>query len=82
MRYLPLTDADRRDMLAAIGVESIDALFAEVPAAAQREGLLDLPRAMGELEVERRLAAMAAKNTVAGTVAAPGALLTRHAPAM
>jgi glycine cleavage system P protein (glycine dehydrogenase) subunit 1 len=68
MRYLPLTDADRRDMLAAIGVDSIDALFAEVPKAAQHEGLLDLPRAMGELEVERRLGAMAAKNTVAGAV--------------
>jgi glycine dehydrogenase subunit 1 len=68
MRYLPLTDADRRDMLAAIGVSSIDDLFAEVPQAARHEGLLDLPRAMGELEVERRLAAMAAKNTVAGAV--------------
>jgi glycine dehydrogenase subunit 1 len=68
MRYLPLTDADRRDMLAAIGVDSIDALFAEVPPAARHQGLLDLPHAMGELEVERRLAAMAAKNTVAGSV--------------
>jgi glycine dehydrogenase subunit 1 len=68
MRYLPLTDADRREMLAAVGVDSIDALFAEVPPAAQHEGLLDLPRAMGELEVERRLAAMASKNTVAGAV--------------
>jgi len=68
MRYLPLTDADRRDMLAAIGVASIDDLFTEVPQPAQHQGLLDLPRAMGELEVERRLGAMAAKNTVAGAV--------------
>jgi len=68
MRYLPLIDADRRDMLAAIGVKSIDDLFAEVPQPARHQGLLDLPRAMGELEVERRLGAMAAKNTVAGAV--------------
>jgi glycine dehydrogenase subunit 1 len=68
MRYLPLTDADRRDMLAAVGVGSIDALFADVPPAARREGLLDLPRAMGEIEVERRLSAMAAKNVAAGAV--------------
>ena len=54
MRYLPLTARDRGDMLAAIGVPSIDALFADVPAAARRDGLVDLPRAMGELEVERR----------------------------
>ena len=83
MRYLPLTDADRRDMLAAIGVGSIDALFAEVPAAAQHEGLLDLPRAMGELEVERRLAAMATKNTVAGAVPffVGGGVYRHHVPA-
>ena len=83
MRYLPLTDADRRDMLATVGVASIDALFAEVPAAAQHQGLLDLPRAMGELEVERRLAAMAAKNTVAGAVPffLGGGVYRHHVPA-
>src|SRR6266852_9738801 len=68
MRYLPLTDADRTAMLAAIGAPSIDALFADVPDAARHQGLLDLPRAMGELEVERRLGAMAAKNLSAGAV--------------
>ena len=31
MRYLPLTDADRRSMLAGIGVASIDDLFADIP---------------------------------------------------
>ena len=47
MRYLPLTAADRRDMLATIGVRSIDDLFADVPAAARRDGLVDLPLAHG-----------------------------------
>ena len=32
MRYLPLTDADRRAMLATVGVPSIDSLFRDVPA--------------------------------------------------
>ncbi|MBV9555004.1 MAG: aminomethyl-transferring glycine dehydrogenase subunit GcvPA [Alphaproteobacteria bacterium] len=68
MRYLPLTLDDRREMLAAIGVGSIDDLFADVPSAARREGLLDLPLAQGELEVERALSRMAAKNMVAGAV--------------
>ena len=68
MRYLPLTEADRREMLAAIGVQSIDDLFTDVPPAARHPGLLDLPRAMGELDVERRLGAMAAENVVAGLV--------------
>ena len=68
MRYLPLTGADRNDMLGAIGVPSIEALFADVPSAARHPGLLDLPLGLGELEVERRLGAMAAKNTNAGAV--------------
>ena len=33
MRYLPHTDADRRSMLGSIGVISVDALFADVPAS-------------------------------------------------
>jgi glycine dehydrogenase subunit 1 len=83
MRYLPLTDSNRREMLAAIGVPSIDALFAEVPPPARHDGLLDLPRAMGELEVERRLAAMAAKNVAAGSVPffLGGGVYRHHVPA-
>ena len=43
MRYLPLTEPDRRAMLAAIGVESVDALFRDVPEAARRFDAFDLP---------------------------------------
>ena len=68
MRYLPLTDRDRRDMLAAIGVDSIDALFADVPSAARLDGLVDLPKAMGEIEVERAISQMASRNIAAGSV--------------
>ncbi|WP_425991261.1 aminomethyl-transferring glycine dehydrogenase subunit GcvPA [Brevundimonas sp. TWP2-3-2] len=68
MRYLPLTPDDRTAMLAAIGVKSIDDLFVDVPEAAQRDGFVDLPRVMGELEVERALKTLAGKNTAAGDV--------------
>src|SRR5437868_2679144 len=83
MRYLPLTHSDRREMLAAIGAPSIDALFAEVPAPARHDGLLDLPRAMGEIQVERELGAMAAKNMVAGSVPffLGGGVYRHHVPA-
>ncbi|HTZ34646.1 MAG TPA: glycine dehydrogenase, partial [Stellaceae bacterium] len=83
MRYLPLTDADRRSMLATIGAGSIDELFADVPAAARREGLVDLPLAQGELEVERALSRMAAKNLVAGAVPffIGGGVYRHHVPA-
>ena len=66
MRYLPLTPDDRAAMLAAIGAKSVDDLFVDVPPAARRDGFVDLPRVMGELEVERSLKRMAGKNTVAG----------------
>ena len=68
MRYLPLTEADRSAMLGAIGVKSIDALFEDVPKAARLAGPVELPRHAGELEVERQLASMAAKNIAAGSV--------------
>ncbi len=79
MRYLPLSDADRRVMLEAIGVASIDDLFEDVPEAARRRELLELPAHAGEMEVERAIAAMAAKNLSTG--AAPsflGAGAYRH----
>ena len=69
MRYLPHTDADRRAMLAAIGASSIDALYRDVPEKARLRAPLDLPPHAGELEVERALNAMAAKNLAAGDAA-------------
>ncbi|MCW2247373.1 glycine dehydrogenase subunit 1 [Azospirillum fermentarium] len=69
MRYLPLTEADRAEMLSVIGAPSVDALFRDVPDAAHLSGPIQgLPNHMGELAVERTLAAMAAKNVAAGSV--------------
>ncbi len=68
MRYLPLTVADREAMLARIGVGSIDDLFADVPRAAWLDEAPALPRRKGELEVERLMAGMAARNVAAGSV--------------
>ena len=66
MRYLPLTDADREDMRARIGISGIDELFSDVPAGKLLTELPDLPRAKGELEVERIMARMAGRNLSAG----------------
>ena len=67
MRYLPLTDADRRAMLASIGAPSVDSLFRDVPEVA-RDPVFDLPDHAGEIEVERDLGALAARNVAAGSV--------------
>ncbi|MCZ8182316.1 MAG: aminomethyl-transferring glycine dehydrogenase subunit GcvPA [Beijerinckiaceae bacterium] len=68
MRYLPLSDADRTAMLARIGVKDIDALFADIPADKLLKAPVDLPRRKGELEVERQLGRLAAKNVPASSV--------------
>ncbi len=79
MRYLPHTDADRRAMLAAIGAPSVDALYRDVPPSAWLTSPLDLPRHMPEMEVERELAALAAGNRPAGSMASfMGAGAYRH----
>src|SRR4051812_18275630 len=70
MRYLPLAEDDRQQMLAAIGVGSIEDLFVDVPESARLSGKIEgLPDHASELSVERQLGAMARKNLVAGTTA-------------
>jgi len=67
MRYLPLSQADREQMLGVIGAGSVDDLFVDVPEAARLTGsIADLPDHASELSVERQLSAMARKNLVAG----------------
>ncbi|MBL8697015.1 MAG: aminomethyl-transferring glycine dehydrogenase subunit GcvPA [Alphaproteobacteria bacterium] len=80
MRYLPHTDAERRAMLAAIGAPSVDALFRDVPAAARLDKpIAGLTLTQGELEVERHVSALAAKNRPAGSMASfIGAGVNRH----
>jgi len=66
MRYLPLTPNDRSAMLAAIGARDVDALFRDVPKSAiVPVSAFDLPDTQGELEVDRALSALAAKNVAA-----------------
>src|SRR5690242_3922416 len=68
MRYLPLSEADRGAMLARVGAASVDELFAAVPAGKLLDRPLDLPRHKSELEVERLMGAMAARNMPASAV--------------
>src|SRR5215207_7241614 len=67
MRYLPLSDEDRGEMLARIGPAGIDDLFADVPSDKLLHAPPDLPSRKGELEVERILGRMAAKNVPASS---------------
>src|SRR5215207_9779889 len=69
MRYLPLADSDRQEMLRAVGAASIDDLFVDVPDAARlRDKIEGLPDHLGEMAVERELARLSRRNLVAGDV--------------
>jgi glycine dehydrogenase subunit 1 len=69
MRYHPLTHDNRAAMLGKIGARDIDALFRDVPKeAVVGRSAFDLPDHQGELEVERALSRLAAKNVSAGSV--------------
>jgi len=64
-RYTSVTDADREAMLAAIGVRTIEELFADVPAGVRLDRPLDLPPGRAEQEVYGSLKALAERNVSA-----------------
>jgi glycine cleavage system P protein (glycine dehydrogenase) subunit 1 len=61
-RYTSATADDRAEMLAAIGVDSVEELFEQVPEPLRLGRPLSLPEGMSEAEVYERLAALAARN--------------------
>lgn len=66
MRYLALTEKDRKEMLAAIGATSVDQLYDSVPSEfLLKEPIANLPNHRGELEVENILNSYANKNRAA-----------------
>jgi len=64
--FLSLTDSDREEMLAAIGVSSVEELFREVPEGVRFRGRLDLEPALSEPELVAHLEALAARNVDTG----------------
>jgi glycine dehydrogenase subunit 1 len=62
MRYIPHTPGDVAQMLARIGVGSLEELFVGVPAAVRLNRPLDLPVPLAEPELVRELKALAARN--------------------
>ncbi|MGB7095981.1 MAG: glycine dehydrogenase, partial [Anaerolineales bacterium] len=60
--YLPQTEENQREMLETIGIQSIEQLFEDIPAA-HRFPKLNLPQAASELEILDELYGMALKNS-------------------
>ncbi|RXH57634.1 aminomethyl-transferring glycine dehydrogenase subunit GcvPA [Granulicella sibirica] len=77
MRYLPKSPTDREEMLAEIGVSSIDDLFATIPEEYQLKRDLDIPRQHAESEIIDRFRGYAESNAT-GYSSFLGAGVYRH----
>ncbi len=62
MPFIPHTEADTREMLAAIGVDDVDTLFDEIPESLRIHGLEGVPAAMSEMEISRLMRRRAARD--------------------
>jgi glycine dehydrogenase subunit 1 len=63
---LSLTDRDREEMIAAIGVESVEGLFRDIPEGMRFHGRLALEPALSEPELVAHLEELAARNVHTG----------------
>jgi glycine dehydrogenase subunit 1 len=62
MRYTPHTPLDKEQMLRAIGIREVRELYDHVPWSLRERAKISLPPGLTELQVQRRLGALAAKN--------------------
>ena len=60
MRYMPHTQEEIAEMLAVVGADSLEDLFAPVPDSCRRSSELDLPEAQTEWELDRHMDSLAA----------------------
>ncbi|MED4282616.1 aminomethyl-transferring glycine dehydrogenase subunit GcvPA [Priestia megaterium] len=61
-RYLPMTEQDQQQMLAAIGVSSVDDLFSDIPQRVRFQGEYNIKKAASEPQLLKELNSVAAKN--------------------
>lgn len=61
-KYFPHTDEDLKEMLAKVGVDSLDGLYAEVPESIRFKGDYDLPEGKSEMEIRRFFDALGNEN--------------------
>ena len=69
--YVPTTAAEREQMLAQVGVKSLNDLYAAVPQEMFLHNGLNLPEGLSELEVREKVTDLAEKNKVFKTVLLP-----------
>jgi len=80
MPFIPHTESDVRDMLAAIGASDIEALFDEIPAALKVQSLAKVPEGLSEMDVVRLMRGRAKQDEAVLNFAGAGAY-EHHIPA-
>ena len=80
-KYLPHTQQDIESMLSKVGVESLDALYAEVPEALRLQGDYDLPEAQSEMEIRQTFERLCEKIQQL-TIFAGGGVYDHYTPAV
>ena len=82
-KYFPHTDDDLQAMLEKVGVDSLDALYSDIPEAIRFRKDYNLPEALSEVEI-RRLFEAIANYTVGGpmTVFAGAGVYDHYAPSV
>jgi glycine dehydrogenase subunit 1 len=78
MSYLSLSDQDKKEMLARMGVASVDDLFCCIPDAVRLKRPLDLPAAQSEIELVRTIEAIGRKNAGTGLLSFLGGGAYEH----
>ena len=63
MKFLPVSDADRSEMLRAIGAPSVEALFSSIPKEVRQSP--DLPDPLSEIEIRRLMGGLSSRNATA-----------------
>ena len=61
-RYLPMTEQDKKEMLSAIGVDSVNELFSDIPEEVRFKGRLNIKEAKSEPALMKELSQLANKN--------------------
>ena len=80
--YIPSSVREREELLKAVGVNSIDELFAVIPEAVRVKGELNLPKGLSEMELRRKMNEMAAKNTVFPVILRGAGAYDHHIPSI
>ena len=80
MPFIPHTEADTRDMLAAIGAKKFDDLFDEIPAELRYGKLKEVPEGLPEMEIARLMHERASQDGTALNFIGAGAY-EHHIPA-